>query len=116
MVDFENGCYRFKFGFRDDFWIFPSQNGHLTENCIYDNAWEIHQCTYISWNTAVCTYPHLISDLTSVSHFLKTLCLKLLTRDVWLYFLLKFYCELSTTPRCHHTPMTTASTCSSGMT
>ena len=43
-----------------------------------------------------------------------------ITRDVWLYFLLTFYCDLGyiehnwASLRWHHTPMTTASTHSSG--
>jgi hypothetical protein len=33
-----------------------------TSSCIYDIAWGPHDCNYISWNAAVCTYPHFVSD------------------------------------------------------
>ena len=33
------------------------------EDCeIYDAAWGPHDCNYITWNAAVCTYPHFVSD------------------------------------------------------
>jgi len=33
-----------------------------TSSCVYDIAWGPHDCNYISWNKAVCTYPHFVSD------------------------------------------------------
>jgi hypothetical protein len=32
------------------------------EYCIYDGAWGPHDCNYISWNIAVCNYPHFVSE------------------------------------------------------
>lgn len=47
--------------FRDDFLVFPKKRIETVEACFYDYVWASHQCNYISWNTAVCTYPRFLS-------------------------------------------------------
>jgi hypothetical protein len=58
---------RFLLRFRTDFLVFPKINIHDAEHCLYDDAWASHQCNSVSWNTAVCVYPHLVSDSSTVT-------------------------------------------------
>ena len=37
------------------------------ETCMYEQAWGPNDCNFISWNTAVCGYPHLTSKDKTVA-------------------------------------------------
>ena len=41
--------------------VFGNHENFTTKCCVYDAAWP-HDGNYISWDTAVCTYPHFVSD------------------------------------------------------
>ena len=50
-------------GSRDDPLAFRKHENCMAGSCeIYDAAWGPHDCNYITWNAAVCTYPHFVSD------------------------------------------------------
>jgi hypothetical protein len=42
--------------------VFGNHENCTTKCCVYDPAWGPHDGNYISWDTAVCTYPYFVSD------------------------------------------------------
>jgi hypothetical protein len=64
---FEAQRYRFVLQFRDDTLVTSNHANCTTDSCLYDDVWGPYDCNYITWNQAVCTYPHFLSDDTNVT-------------------------------------------------
>jgi hypothetical protein len=55
---------------RDDPLAFRKHENCTAGSCVYDAAWGPHDSNYITWNAAVCTYPHFVSDESTEASWL----------------------------------------------